>query len=456
MNLKSVIIFKSLLKHCAIFLIFIYTPSLGFNLNKSDSTKESNPIKLIFEKDYGTSKASLERGNWASRETNRDTSWLKIGGALRLNTIYSFYEGQTFPLGTDSRNEWTWDTWRINVDSYSDGLQFSFEYRFYPTFNTNFIKYGWIGYRFNPKWNLQLGITQVPFGLLTYASHSWWFQAPYYLGLEDDHQMGFNLSYTPEKWTFNFAYFPLSEPRGTNDPNFGVYPSARYSYDVVPTPGENNIERNQLNLRTTYQLGSTQLGASAQWMEIYNQSTTNKGKQIAAAVHAEWQQNRWNLKTEVIYYKYNKVKNDAGTVLSSLQMGAYGFGTYDVASEASLYVIGLAYDIPTNWGPISNIQIYNDYTYIHKPGKLKLGNEIAPFKKTQQNVLGALITAGKIYTYVDIASGYNHPWISDSFGGNALGPGRGMQYDMPVSESNPIDPKPGWNTRVNINLGYYF
>ncbi|UCS94236.1 OprO/OprP family phosphate-selective porin [Echinicola marina] len=456
MNVKTFIPWKRLIQQCALFFVFICTSTLGSTLYKSDSIKENKSIQLVFQKDYGTSKTSLERGNWAAKEINRDTSWLKIGGALRLNAIYSFYEGQTFPLGTASRNEWTWDTWRINVDSYADGLQFSFEYRFYPTFNTHFIKYGWIGYRFNPEWNLQMGISQVPFGLLTYASHSWWFQAPYYLGLEDDHQMGFNLSYTPDKWTFNFAYFPLSEPRGTNDPDFGAYSSARYSYDVVPIPGESNIERNQLNLRATYQLGNTQLGTSTQWMEIYNQSTANKGNQIAGAIHAEWQQNRWNLKTEIIYYKYNKVKNDDGTLLSSLQMGAYGFGTYDVASEASLYLIGLAYDIPTNWGPISNIQIYNDYTYIHKPGKINLGNELFPFRKTQQNVLGALITAGKIYTYVDIASGYNHPWISDSFGGHALGTGRGIQYDLPISETNPIDPKPGWNTRLNINLGYYF
>ncbi|GAB3657303.1 outer membrane beta barrel protein [Echinicola sediminis] len=425
-------------------------------LSLKDSSSNSPVLKHIFIKDYGKSKSSLETGNWALRETKKDTSWLKVGGALRLNALYAFYEGQTFPLGTFSRNEWTWDTWRINVDSYSEGLQLSFEYRFYPTFNAHFVKYGWIGYRFNEQWNLQMGITQVPFGLLTYASHSWWFQAPYYLGLEDDHQMGFNLTHTFDEWTFNFAYFPLSEPRGTSDPAFGPYSSARYSYDVVAVEGNANIERNQLNFRTSKKLGTTEVGISLQWLEIFNQSTQNKGQQQAAAIHAEWEQGRWNLKSEILYYNYHKVRDDSSVLLNSVQMGGYGFGTYDVASEAVLYLVGLAYDIPVQWGPISNIQIYNDYSYMHKPGKISLGNQLHSFQKSQQNVLGALISAGKIYTYVDIASGYNHPWISDSFGGSAMGAGRGAQYDQPVSATNPIDQNPEWNTRVNINLGYYF
>lgn len=432
-----------------------YAKSTDIHLSK-DSIESKLANSSLFSKDYGIHKSSLENVSSLYHQTKKDTSWLKIGGALRLNTIYAIYEGQTFPLGTDSRNEWTWDTWRINVDSYANGLRFAFEYRFYPTFNTHFIKYGWIGYRFSDQYNLQFGITQVPFGLLTYASHSWWFQAPYYLGLEDDHQIGFNLTKNFDKWTFNLAYFPLAEPRGTNDPNFGAYSSARYSYDVVPIEGNNNIERNQINLRTTYQLQGTELGISVQQMEIYNQSSKNKGYQWATALHAEWTKSKWNLKSEIIYYHYTNVENDAGTDLSSVQMGAYGFGTYDVASEALLYVIGIAYDIPVKWGPISNIQVYNDYSYVQKAGETLINGTPQQFQDTQQNVLGALISAGKIYTYFDFASGYNHPWISDSFGGNALGAGRGESYHEPISDNNPIDRSPYWNTRININLGYYF
>ncbi len=114
-------------------------------------------------------------GMWASNsstEAPKDTTWTNITGAFRLNMMYTYYEGKTSPLGTASRNEFTWDTWRIGVNSYSKGIELSFEYRFYPTFNTHFIHHGWLGYHFSSQTNLKLGVSQVPFGDLPFASHS--------------------------------------------------------------------------------------------------------------------------------------------------------------------------------------------------------------------------------------------------------------------------------------------
>lgn len=446
---------RRLYHHLFFHFILLSIPILSIG-STLDSINRESPLNYLFNKDYGTSKATLEFANFAAQETKKDTSWLKIGGALRLNTIYTHFEGQTFPLGTELRNDWTWDTWRINVDSYSDGLQLSFEYRFYPTFNTHFLKYGWIGYRFNPSTNLQFGITQVPFGLLTYASHSWWFTTPYYVGLEDDHQIGFNFTKEYEGWRFNLAYFLLSEPRGTNELSFGVPASARYSYDVVPVPGNTNIERRQLNLRAAKLLKSGEIGLSLQTHEVYNQQTTHTGRQFAGAVHYENNWGRWNLKTQALYYNFKDVRDDADTPLSFVQMGAYGFGTYDVAAEAAMYTVGVSYDIPVSWGPVRNIQVYTDYTYMEKFGEIELNGTTQRFAPTHMLVPGALVSAGKIFCYFDIAQGRNQPWISDIFGGNALGTGRGVNYQEPISSTNPISDKAAWNTRLNINLGYYF
>ncbi|WP_297336737.1 hypothetical protein [Algoriphagus sp.] len=437
------------------YLILFSIPILSLG-SPLDSTNRESPLTHLFIKDYGNSKATLEFANFAAQESKMDTTWLKIGGALRLNTIYTHFEGQTFPLGTELRNDWTWDTWRINVDSYSDGLQLSFEYRFYPTFNTHFLKYGWIGYRFTPTTNLQFGITQVPFGLLTYASHSWWFTTPYYVGLEDDHQIGFNLTKDYEGWRFNVAYFLLSEPRGTNELSFGVPASARYSYDVVPVPGNTNIERRQLNLRAAKLFKSGEIGLSLQTHEVYNQQTSHIGRQFAGAIHYENNWGRWNLKSQALYYNFKDVRDDADTRLSYVQMGAYGFGTYDVAAEAAMYTLGLSYDIPVSWGPVRNIQVYTDYTYMEKFGEIELNGTRHRFAPTHMLVPGALVSAGKIYCYVDIAQGRNQPWLSDIFGGNALGTGRGIDYQKPIGPHNPISEKAAWNTRLNINLGYYF
>ena len=422
-----------------------------------DSLKNEKKKKILsIGQDYGIKKSTLElpKSNWLE-VPNRDTTWLKIGCAFRLNNIYTHYEGQSFPLGTPLRNEWTWDTWRVNVDAYSDGIELSFEYRFFTTFNTYFLKYGWLGYRFDEKTNLKIGITQAPFGLLSYASHSWWFQLPYYLGLEDDHQMGFHLSREMEGWRLDGAYFLLSEPRGTSEASFGAFSTARYSYDVVPIPGNSNIERHQFNLRAAKKWSGNELGLSLQRHELFNLQTGHVGSNFAAALHHEGNWGPWNLKAEAIYYSYNDVRDDTGEVLDVVQMGAYGFGTYDVANRGALYVLGLSYGIPVDWGPVRNIQLYNDYTLMQKftDGS---GTSSVKYQKSQQNVFGALVAAGQVYAYFDVAMGYNHSWITNSFGGNALGTGRGVDYLQPVSENNPISTDPGWNTRLNINIGYYF
>lgn len=389
-------------------------------------------------------------------EIKRDTSWTHINGAFRLNMLYTWYEGKTSPLGTSSRNEFTWDTWRIGVHSYSKGIELSFQYRFYPTFNTHFIHHGWLGYHFTPETNVKVGISQVPFGDLPFGSHSWWFQAPYYVGLEDDYQTGISLEHSHGKLLFHFAYYLMAEPRGTSEASYGPFSAARYSYDVVPIPGNSNIERNQFNVRGEYHFGTTRAGISMQTLQIYNQALNHNGNQQAVALHLNADIKRWNLKLQSIYYQYNNVKNDDGLLLNTVQMGAYGFGTYDVASEAAILTAGLAYTLPVEWGPVSSVQFYDDIGYMHKFESKTIGSQKQPFEQSVQNVLGALITAGNVYTYVDLASGYNHPWLSGYFGGSAMGSGNGLDPSLPVGESNPISRSAFWNTRLNINIGYYF
>lgn len=395
--------------------------------------------------------SSIEDG-----KVNRDTTYLQIGGALRFNYIRTYYEQGPAPLGTDLRNDFTMDTWRLNVNAESKGILMSFEYRFYPTFNTHFIQHGWMGYKISRHTQVQVGVSQVPFGNLKYASHSWWFQTPYYVGLEDDYDMGIKLRHKSSRWEGALAYYLLAEPRGTSDPAYGPYSAARYSYDVVPVPGNSNVERAQLNARGMYNFSGTKLGASFQHGQIFNRATHNRGRQTAGAVHLDGNYGRFNLKAEYIRYRYSNVRNDAGDLLHVVQMGAYGFGTYDVAAEASLYVAGLSYSLPVRWGPISNLTFYNDYTYTQKHSRKRMGNDSYPFVATQQNVLGTLVSAGKVYTYIDWAAGKNHPWLSEYFGGPALGTGRGMDPSKPVSGTNRPDPDPKWNSRFNINLGYYF
>jgi hypothetical protein len=40
-------------------------------------------------------------------------------------------------------------------------------------------------------------------------------------------------------------------------------------------------------------------------------------------------------------------------------MAAYGF-PYEVASDFNMYTLGISRNVPVEWGPVSNLQFYND------------------------------------------------------------------------------------------------
>ncbi len=123
-------------------------------------------------------------------------------------------------------------------------------------------------------------------------------------------------------------------------------------------------------------------------------------------------------------------------------MGAYDF-PYQVAAEAQLYMLGLSYTFYVDWGPISSLTVYDNYTYLDKANPR--------FIDTQQHVLGCLISAGQMYTYLDLASGRNHPWLGpfEENWNQALSQGS-------VDANQVVHSAPDWHTRLNVNVGYYF
>jgi hypothetical protein len=389
-----------------------------------------------------------------------DEDYLNIGGALRINLVSQHYENESTPQNTYA----TLDTWRINVDASYSGVVLDFEYRFYPTFNTHFIHHGYLGYNFSDDLNMQLGVTRVPFGNLNYNSNSWWFLIPYYVGLEDDYNMGIKFIYDINpKLNIAAAYFRQSDPAGPayGIASFGGPGAGTYSYNIIPdedgvlseTGAPSSVrEMNQFNLRTVYQLHeSTEVGFSGQIKGIYNSVLNDTEYGNAWALHSQSNFGNFNLKLQYTSYNY-KARDDEGNLLNRIQMGAYGDPYYGdgVAARASIITAGLAYNIPVNWGPISSILPYFDYSMMTKDGELTPGENAEAYQHTYMIVPGFMITAGKVYTYVDFALGKNHPWLTDSFG-TGLGAGHLNEQGSPIPV-NDID----WNLRFNVNIGYYF
>ncbi len=360
---------------------------------------------------------------------------VEIGGALRFNYNLSSWK----PGQKERGGDFGFDLFRINVKAIHKGVKLNAEYRLYSSgFGGGMLKQGWVAYDFNQKNEIQFGLTQVPFGITQYNSHNWFFSINYYLGLEDDHDMGMKYKHRGDKWDFDIAFFKNAEELRFGD-NSDISDS-RYSYDVssIDLPGSGkslrNKETNQVNVKAIYKIGEGrvkhQLGASVQYGGLYNLDTKETGHHSAFTGHYELNAGSYNLKLQLTQYKLD-AKNPADQPSEVIAMTAYG-APYLIAAQGNLYTIGMTYTMVVKWGPISNLQLYNDFGVLDKSNQ--------DFESSFMNVTGVLLTAGNVYTYFDLASGKNHPWLGDV-------------WTSAFAEGTP---NTDWEFRFNINMGYYF
>lgn len=363
----------------------------------------------------------------AKDELQAQESSVKFGGAVRTNYVYEDYNDANADRGGD----FDFDLFRIDVSGNYKDLIFSAQYRWFEYMNV--VQHAWVGYNFTEQQQAKIGVTQVPFGLLTYASNNYFFSSNFYLGLEDDHDLGLNYTYKGDNNQFDFAFYKNDEQGGID--GFVSDRTDRYAYDVVgirldgedaydaPSDGYAAGEVNTFNARYAHTFAfndvSVELGASLQAGQLEIENGTD-GDNVAAAIHSMINYDRWNVKLQVTDYKYDVDGMDVDRIV----VAAYHF--YDsIPAEATTYIANLAYSLPVEIGPISNLTFYNDYSLVtDKP---------AAMPDTFMNVTGMAISAGGLYTYVDFVVAENQPFI----GGTMVGDG-------------------DTNTRFNINFGYYF
>lgn len=379
---------------------------------------------------------SLGHNILASGDTPAE-KYLRIGGAVRFNMASENYESSNKTLDTYIKL----DTWYLAIDAGYDDFDLSFQYRFYPGSKAHFIHHAYIGYTIDKSWYTKLGVFQKPFGIAQTASHSWWFQLPYYMGLEDTYGTGIGVEYKSNKFLFDAAYFREAAPKGflSSDYEDNAVGNSRFSYAVVPTTGLIGEDRSKASIRELDQFNArvrylpnevVEVGLSGQLGSIYNETLNKRNWNLSWAIHSVINYQRWNLKAEIIGYSY-KARNDEGASLDAVQMAAYG-SSYDVASKGTIYVAGVSYTIPIKRKLIQSIETYIDYSVLNK--------STDGYNSTHHLIPGLLITSGPIYTYIDMAIGKNQPWLTSDFGeGLALG-----------------NKNARWNSRFNINIGYYF
>jgi hypothetical protein len=315
------------------------------------------------------------------------------------------------------------ELFRLDLNGRLKGVDLSAQYRWYSDFEA--VHHAWIGFQVAEKWRAELGVTQVPFGILPYASHSFWFGGTYYLGQEDDYDMGVKFVRESEDWTLHAAFF--KNPEYIDDSRAG-----RYSFDLITDGDQQNSEINQLNFRMERHLRhrkdwTTSLGLSLEGGQVYNETTEDTGGRGALALHLNGLYGPWNLQLQAIHYEYDP-RNPDGVSDDTVQLGAFLF-PFLAASEGRVYSANLAHKFTLGKKTLQSINLYNDFTYIDPAGRDQ--------DRSIQNVTGFLIESGPVYTYVDWIFGRNM-WF-------AGGPGIGLE-----------DPDGGWDGRLNVNVGFYF
>ncbi|MDO6680330.1 hypothetical protein [Shewanella sp. 4_MG-2023] len=341
---------------------------------------------------------------------------LDIGGAVRVNYGWQDY--------ADGNGTLEFELFRADVNYKSDsGLFASAQYRWYEYMDV--VHHAYMGYQFDENQKVQVGVTQVPFGVMPVASHSFWFGATYYLGLEDDYDAGIHYQYQGNGWRYDAAYF-------ANDEYGDGSRFDRYSFDVGTTKESPYQEAGQLNLRIEKTIGDefkSKLGASFQYSNLEyvpdgfeNAAEGEDTTSITAAVHwqLDWQQ--WQLQTQYIHYDYDLDNSNRIT------LAAFA-APFEIAAKADVVTLNLSRQIDVDWGPISQLNCYNDYSQVVASGE-GLDDSI-------QNVTGCMIAAGKFYSYVDWIAGKNM-WFA---GGDGIGIDNGDT---------------AWHSRLNINVGFYF
>lgn len=412
-------------RHILTFLLLTFSFSISATtLEEQVQTLQKQVEQLISEKEENK-KAVKEIQEIQEKQQEASTDGIKLGGAVRFQYSYEGYDDDN----EDRTGDLDFDTFRLGLDGSIGNVILSAEYRWFQYMDV--LHHAWVGYNFTDEQQGRVGVTKVPFGIQPYASHSYFFSSNYYVGLEDDYDLGFNYTYTTSDSQLDLAFYKNDE-LGGND-GYVSDRSERYSYDIVgvrlegegiyDAPITEAAESNTFNLRyaTNYNVNDVaiEVGFSGFVGQLELDASTD-GDYYASALHSVINYDRWNVQLQVSKYEYDV----DGMDVDEMVVGAYAF--YDtIAAEATTYVANIAYSLPVEIGPISNLTFYNDYSLIND----KSGN----LEDTYMNVTGMAITSGGLYTYVDYVIAENQPFIGGSMAGDG-----------------------DTENRFNINFGYYF
>ncbi|BDH46161.1 hypothetical protein TUM12370_22050 [Salmonella enterica subsp. enterica serovar Choleraesuis] len=406
------------------------------------------PLSLSWAEDNTLSKASEAEGPASAEASPKPAKpfphigWrnatgdkrLDIGGALRGNYRYEDWQTSSYRNPPHLR----FDAFRLDISGqYQKGftdIGFWFQDK-----RKYAIDRAVLGYQFTPEASLQLGLPFKPFGLQPYPQFGWSYGIPFYMGYGVNNGAGMDYHFQNNQWTLDAAWFPWATP-----------PELRYapevgSYDDVkgtiygPHHLQYNEKRSQVNIRLARQFNgagwNNELGGSLAGAQLHNTKTGNNGSYWAAGTHLLLNRGPWHLSGQVIRYAYDP-KNPAGADDDAILMGGNGLTpAYLIPAKATTGSLNLARDVDMNWGKLTKLRFYNDYSALWK--------DKGSWSSSQMNTVGVQVFALPVMLWVDFTWAKNaNPWGGAE---NATGW---------TSTSSSGSGK--WYFRSNINIGYYF
>lgn len=384
-----------------------------------------------------TACAAMSVSDVSHAEGNDPDGVWTFGGAIRARYDYRSYTDPTVS--------------RVSLDvirfkaSYDSSTWFAAgQYRFYggaypydytnEVGRINFPEFAYVGFKISPEQRIIGGLNQVPFGLLPYASNTFYETMGNLMGIEDVHNLGIKYQYISGPLDLQFAFYPRDGGNWAGTSRDGD----RYSYNVVDADsyvdgGSNNAEKNLWVARGAYTFThsegvSSEVGVSVMHSTLENHDTNEDGDRDAYALHYLGKFGRLGVMAEVARQDMDP-RNPAAVGNKTVTFGGFD-GSYNVASKGNLYSVDVSYATDWKWRFISDVKPYVNYSVFTK--------DEDGFKDSQRWLAGVQFAAGPLFIYAEYRLGKNDPFTGDYTQGAAAG-----------GEDK-------WKRSLYMNIGYYF
>jgi len=298
----------------------------------------------------------------------------------------------------------------------SSKLYAKIQYRFYEGWRTP--TYFLIGWNINKHNTLRFGQTWAPFGF-RYQPFDDWGNLAYYIGLQDDSDMGITWEGNYGIFTFHAGFFKnqqlsSSSPMRYDADIFSGDTSPDYLFPVAKHNKEVNQFNGRIQINPTGDNWSFVAGISGMWGQIYNKDTDEYGNRLAAAVHLGFDISKFHINFQGTWYDYTQKLPDTATadMYNFLNVSSWNFA-YEIPSKAGIYTASADFDVIGD-----KLSIYANYSLV-TGGTTEANSQL---------ITAGISTVWRLFqVYGEVHNGINDPQLS----GNATGYGRDAgSYDI--------------------------